>query len=83
MVPGLFKLYVAMTRAKHELIISYSQGMSSFIRKCMCIDSFVQANWNEHSLNPAIPGFSLPSSSTKSYEEFYQDHKYTELTGRE
>ena len=45
----LFKLYVAMTRAKRELIISHSQGMSSFIEKC--VGSFVQANWSEHSRN--------------------------------
>jgi len=77
----LFKLYVAMTRAKRELIISYSQDMSGFIEKC--VDSFVQANWIEHSPNPTIPKFNLPSSTTKSYEEFYQDQRCTELTGRE
>lgn len=77
----LFKLYVAMTRAKRELIISYSQGMSSFIDKC--VESFVQANWSEHSPNQTISQFILPSSTTKTYEEFYQDQRCIELTGKE
>ena len=70
-----------MTRAKRELIISYSQGMSSFIDKC--VESFVQANWSEHSPNQTISQFILPSSTTKTYEEFYQDQRCIELTGKE
>jgi UvrD/REP helicase N-terminal domain/UvrD-like helicase C-terminal domain len=77
----LFKLYVAMTRAKRELIISYSQRMSSFIEKC--VDSFVQANWSEHSTDQTIPQFILSSSTTKNYEEFYQNQRCVELTGKE
>jgi hypothetical protein len=77
----LFKLYVAMTRAKRELIISHSRDVSSFIDKC--VDSFVRTNWSEHSVNRTIPQFILSSSTTKSYEEFYQNQRCTELTGRE
>ena len=77
----LFKLYVAMTRAKRELIISYSRGVSSFVEKC--VGSFLQANWSDHCPKRTIPHFNLPSSTTESYQESYQDQKCTELTGKE
>ena len=42
----LSKFYVAMTRAKQELIISYSSNLTEFVRSSR--DYFVFALWSEH-----------------------------------
>ncbi len=77
----LFKLYVAMTRAKRELIISYSHRMSRFIENST--DYFVQAKWEEHAPDPTIGGFVLPTSTNESFQEFFQNQRCIELTGKE
>jgi superfamily I DNA/RNA helicase len=43
----LCKLYVAMTRGKTELIVSYSKGPSSFIERVT--DCFTEGSWSDYS----------------------------------
>ena len=77
----LFKLYVAMTRAKRELIISYSLDKSKFIQPWS--DWFVQADWSEHSPTQVIAEFTLRTSTTARFEEFYENQLCVDLTGKE
>lgn len=42
----LFKLYVALTRAKTELVVSYHKGLSRFIEAAK--ECFNDASWHEH-----------------------------------
>ena len=42
----LFKLYVALTRAKTELIVSFHEGLSRFVDGAR--EHFNQASWSEH-----------------------------------
>jgi superfamily I DNA/RNA helicase len=50
----LSKFYVAMTRAKRELIISFSSQLSEFVQKSP--EYFVFANWSEHEERDSIEG---------------------------
>jgi hypothetical protein len=77
----LFKLYVAMTRAKRELIVSHSRNRSSFFENCE--DKFIQSTWAEHAPGQAIPNFRLPASTNRRTEELYQHENYMGLTGKE
>jgi hypothetical protein len=43
----LSRLYVAMTRAKRELVLSYSRKPTSFLSGCE--EFFTPARWNDHS----------------------------------
>lgn len=54
---NLFRLYVAMTRAKIELIVSFSEKTSSFIKN---LDYFHQGDWKEYQDEFFIPDFSMP-----------------------
>lgn len=49
----LCKLYVAMTRAKTELIVSYSSICSSFLKESA--EYFTQADWNVHAEISTVP----------------------------
>ncbi len=52
------KFYVAMTRAKLSLIVSYSSIKSNLLAGCE--DSFVTATWSEHEEMSSIDRFSMP-----------------------
>ncbi|MBI5327322.1 MAG: UvrD-helicase domain-containing protein [Deltaproteobacteria bacterium] len=52
------RFYVAMTRAKQELLLSYSDKLSPWILKYL--SNFVESNWDEHvdvddSIIPSLP----------------------------
>ncbi|MBK8752315.1 MAG: UvrD-helicase domain-containing protein [Candidatus Competibacteraceae bacterium] len=64
----LFKLYVAMTRAKIELILSFSETASSFIKS---FDDFNQSDWREYQDELSIPDFSI--SSPKNMERIKEE----------
>jgi superfamily I DNA/RNA helicase len=51
------KFYVAMTRAKSSLLISYSAEASDILKNCR--DYFVEAEWQEHEGNNRIESFHL------------------------
>ncbi|QQS54071.1 MAG: UvrD-helicase domain-containing protein [Candidatus Competibacteraceae bacterium] len=53
----LFRLYVAMTRAKVELIVSFSENVSPFIKD---LSHFSQGEWRDYQEELAIDGFSIP-----------------------
>lgn len=46
----LFKLYVALTRAKTELVVSYHKGLSRFVEAAK--ECFNGASWHEHADHP-------------------------------
>lgn len=55
----LFKLYVAMTRAKVELIISYSGEVSSFVT--MALDRFTSSSFSEYAEPRQMENIVLPA----------------------
>ncbi|AME26323.1 UvrD-helicase domain-containing protein [Burkholderia sp. PAMC 26561] len=56
----LFKLYVALTRAKTELVVSFHGGLSRFVGAAT--ELFNEAGWEEHVDNPAdVAGVVWPS----------------------
>ena len=55
----LCRLYVAMTRAKTQLVISYSGEMSSFLTNS--IDNFLQADFIDYAESAEINSFDWPS----------------------
>ena len=55
----LCKLYVAMTRAKTELIVSYAGGPSRFLSKAL--DRFVRASWSEYEEPAVLEAITVPS----------------------
>ncbi|WP_334170087.1 UvrD-helicase domain-containing protein [Zoogloea sp.] len=60
----LFKLYVALTRAKTELVVSYHQGLSRFVE--VAKECFNNANWNEHVDHPNdLAGIVWPSPTLR------------------
>ena len=64
----VFKLYVAMTRAKRELILSYSDSLSEFLLDCK--EKFLIQNWNLQEENNSLKDFVLPTpSNNRSYEK--------------
>jgi superfamily I DNA/RNA helicase len=61
------KLYVAMTRAKSELIISYSSTLSQIFTNFK--DYFVYADWSEHKLLSKVDPLPVfDEDQTKSYK---------------
>lgn len=64
----VFKLYVAMTRAKRELILSYSDSLSEFLLNCK--GKFVTQNWKMQEKNDSLQDFVLPTPrKNRSYEK--------------
>lgn len=60
----LFKLYVALTRAKTELVVSFHDGLSRFVE--VAKEFFNEANWTEHVDNPEdLAGIVWPSPSLR------------------
>jgi hypothetical protein len=58
----LCKLYVAMTRAKYELVVSHHGRVSKFVNPAL--DHFTVANWNDGYSEPAmLPNMSWPDPS--------------------
>jgi hypothetical protein len=76
----LSKLYVAMTRAKKELIISYSGNRSIFFEQSN--DFFVEGAWQEHEDENAIPDFVWPGKEFQS-DIRSEKNPYLNLTGIE
>jgi len=62
-----FKLYVAMTRAKRELILSYSDSLSEFLLDCK--EKFLIQNWNLQEENNSLKDFVLPPPSNNRSNE--------------
>lgn len=60
------KLYVAMTRAKKELIVSFSGSPSKFLDGCG--DLFSAGQWTEHEVKPATLGDVKWPSVTNTYQ---------------
>lgn len=54
----ILKFYVAMTRAKLSLIISYSTGLSEIINKSKAY--FNESSWREHEAESLIVDFEMP-----------------------
>jgi hypothetical protein len=50
----LCKLYVAMTRAKTELIVSYAKEYSPFLQGVT--NKFSVADWSQHAMRTVLPG---------------------------
>jgi len=64
----VFKLYVAMTRAKRELILSYSDSLSEFLLKCK--GKFVIQNWKLQEEDDSLKDFVLPPPrNSRLYEK--------------
>lgn len=61
------KLYVAMTRAKKELTISYS-GMYSKVFE-NCLDYFTLDKWSDHIQHPVTLDFDFKDSQDVEFEE--------------
>ena len=60
----LFKLYVALTRAKTELVVSYHKGLSRFIEAAK--ECFNDASWHEHVDHPnSLAGTVWPSPTLR------------------
>lgn len=72
------KFYVAMTRAKLQLIVSYSDIKSDLLTDCE--DSFISAEWAEHEEMSLIDKFAIPSPMRVSHE---QDAAILSMTGEE
>lgn len=72
------KFYVAMTRAKLSLMISYSTKMASMLEGCR--NYFVEAKWSEHEEKSAIEGFSLSMPMATQDENL---DRVLEMTGDE
>lgn len=54
----LSKFYVAMTRAKRELIVSFSSELSGFIEGCL--GYFVAGEWSDYAPITTLPNFTFP-----------------------
>jgi hypothetical protein len=60
----LFKLYVALTRAKTELVVSYHKGLSRFVEAAK--ECFNDASWHEHIAPPDdLVGIVWPSPTLR------------------
>lgn len=60
----LFKLYVALTRAKTELVVSYHKGLSHFVE--VAKECFNEASWHEHVDHPNdLAGIVWPSPTLR------------------
>lgn len=70
------RFYVAMTRAKLSLMISYSRNLSAFLKKCE--DKFKSWEWKDHVKNTSIPNYFIPTPMQIKNESKYE---YLELTG--
>jgi hypothetical protein len=55
----LSRLYVAMTRAKTQLIVSYSAGLSRFVEAAR--DCFTEATYEEHAEPTELGALQMPS----------------------
>jgi len=71
------KLYVAMTRAKQELILSFSGEMSIFLDKAK--EYFVFSSWKDHEKSYKIDGFKI---SLKTEIDF-KTNEILGMTGKE
>lgn len=71
------KLYVAMTRAKQELILSYSGEMSIFLDKAK--EYFICSHWKDHENSYEIDGFKLSLET----EIDFNTNKILGMTGKE
>lgn len=63
----LSRLYVAMTRAKHELILSYSGTPSRFLD--VESNDFVTGGWAEYAEAADLKGFELPPPSLAARDD--------------
>lgn len=70
------KFYVAMTRAKLSLIISYSAGIADMMENCR--DYFVEAEWKEHEEKNSIDNFLMPPPMVTQNEK---EENVLEMTG--
>jgi superfamily I DNA/RNA helicase len=77
----LSKLYVAMTRAKQELILSYSGELSEFV--VSSLDDFVKAKWSEHTESYSIPNFVFPVTVGRTSDDGKRGGDHLRLTGKE
>jgi len=72
------KFYVAMTRAKLSLIISYSSHISVILDNCR--QYFVEAEWKEHEENSIVENFHLSTPMTNLNEK---EENFISMTGPE
>lgn len=73
----LSKFYVAMTRAKTELVVSYSAERSSFLNDCS--EFFVEAAWTDYASSTELPAFKFPSQPSQNK----RDDTALDRTGKE
>ncbi len=78
----LSKLYVAMTRAKRELILSYSGTTSAFLANA--VDKFTHGKWSEHAPQRQIEQFVFPDVvAIQRTKETWNGRQLVDLTGEE
>ena len=69
----LSKLYVAMTRAKLQLILSYSRAPSSYIDGNEMNEHFHFDTWGNYFCEKEIKGLGIPPSLDKLHEEHLKE----------
>ena len=72
------KFYVAMTRAKLSLVLSYSGNQSQIMTKSK--EYFIEADWTDHEDNSLIDDFEMPQSMVLNHEN---DMSVLDMTGTE
>lgn len=72
------KFYVAMTRAKLSLLVSYSGQPAAILEGCR--NYFEEANWSDHEDSSGIENFVLPAPLNVQKDK---DGNVNEMTGRE
>lgn len=66
------KFYVAMTRAKKELVVSYNDTLSSLLDSCKA--HFTEDRWVDHvNIDRINDGFEMPSASENSLNNGYMN----------
>ena len=71
------KLYVAMTRAKRELVISYNEKVSSLFKDSL--DFFTQDKWIDHVAIDQIATYEVPEPKIDEISNGYQKLKGKEF----
>jgi len=71
------RLYVAMTRAKRDLILSYNGSLSPWIENCR--DYFEFDNWREYI---DIEDIKLHGTPRKIFDKYEQNHDILRCSGR-
>lgn len=83
----LSRFYVAMTRAKKNLIVSYSGEISKFLINST--DYFLEDRWNNHIVNENYIEISAPCASGRLERfqsndyEYGENLEYEDLTGKQ